>query len=63
MAKYVCVKLVNNTCHEWQEYQTSVDMLAISQNQADAISLVLILVFVGAFKFRAIANIILRRRY
>lgn len=63
MAKYVCVKLVNNICHEWQEYQTSVDMLAISQNQADAISLVLILVFVGAFKFRAIANIILRRRY
>ena len=63
MAKYVCVELVNNTCHQWQEYSNSIDMLAITQSQANAISLGLVLVFVVSFKFRAIANIILRRRY
>lgn len=63
MAKYVCVELVNNTCQKWQEYSNSIDMLAITQDQATAISLALLLVFVAGYKFRAIANIILGRRY
>lgn len=63
MAKYVCVELVGNTCHKWQEYSNSIDMLAITQEQANLICLLLILVFVSAFKFRAVANIILGRRY
>lgn len=63
MAKYVCVELVNNTCQEWQEYSNSIDMLSITQAQANLICLCLILVFVSGYHFRAIANLILGRRY
>jgi len=63
MAKYVCVELVENTCQQWQEYSNSIDMLAITQEQANLICLCLILVFVSGFHFRAITNLILGRRY
>lgn len=63
MAKYVCVELVDGTCQKWQEYSNSLDMLAITETQADLITWGVILMFIGGYKFRAIVNIILQRRY
>lgn len=63
MAKYVCVKPVRGSCAEWQEYSNSIDMLAITQAQANLICLCLILVFVSGYHFRAITNLLLGRRY
>lgn len=63
MAKYVCVELVDNSCQQWQEYSNSLDMLAITEAQADLITWAIILVFITGYKFRAVINIILGRKY
>lgn len=69
MPKYVCTELsdadVDGTqiCMVWTEYSNSLDMLAITEADADLISTSLILVIFGAWTFRQIHNVILRRRY
>lgn len=69
MPKYVCLELstpdVNGVqnCMVWTEYVNSLDMLAITKADADLISTSLLLVIFGAWAFRQIHNVILRRRY
>lgn len=70
MANYVCSELetVRNIyggydCKHWLEYQTSVDMLAITEQQADMILVSSLVVVFTAWIFRQVLNLILRRRY
>lgn len=69
MANYVCTELsspdVNGfqNCVAWTEYVNSLDMLAITQSQANMISTALLTVIFGAWAIRQIQNVILRRRY
>lgn len=69
MPKYVCTELSNadvngmQNCMVWTEYVNSLDMLAITKADADLISTSLMLVIFGAWTFRQIHNVILRRRY
>lgn len=69
MPKYVCSELSNadangiQNCMVWTEYVNSLDMLAITKADADLISTSLMLVIFGAWTFRQIHNVILRRRY
>lgn len=69
MPKYVCSELsspdVNGFqhCLAWLEYSSSLDMLAITQSQADQISTALLTVIIGAWAIRQVHNAILRRRY
>lgn len=69
MANYVCTELstpdVNGfqNCVVWIEYVNSLDMLAITQAEANMISTSLLLVIFGAWAIRQIHNVILRRRY
>lgn len=69
MPKYVCTELSNadvdgiQTCMVWSEYVNSIDMIAITKNEADLISGALLLLIFGAWTFRQVHNVILRRRY
>lgn len=63
MANYVCTKLVENVCQSWSEYQTSIDMLAITSQQRDSIIVSSLVVVFTAWAYRQVMNMLLRRRY
>lgn len=69
MPKYVCSELSNadvdgtQHCMVWTEYVNTLDMLAITEAQADLISTSLLLVIFSTWTIRQIHNVILRRRY
>ncbi len=69
MSNYVCSELSNadvngkQICMVWSENVGSLDSLAITKDDADAISTSLLLIIFGAWTFRQIHNVILRRRY
>ena len=63
MDKYVCIQLVDNVCQQWQAYQTSMDMLAITGQQRDEILLSILALWFGAYIIRQVLNVVLRRRY
>lgn len=70
MAKYVCKELSNTNvftgrqdCVQWVEYQTSIDMLAITGQQRDVISTSMLLVIFGAWVWKQALVIIQGRRY
>lgn len=63
MDKYVCIQLVDNVCQQWQAYQTSIDMLAITQSERDIIIASTLVLWFAAYGIRQVMNIILRRRY
>lgn len=63
MANYVCTQLVNNVCQSWAEYQTSLDMLAITTQQRDSILTATLVVIFTAWSYRQVLNMLLRRRY
>ena len=63
MEKYVCIQLVDNVCHQWQAYQTSIDMLAITQSERDIIITSTLVLWFAAYAIRQVMNVILRRRY
>lgn len=69
MPNYVCSELSNadvngnQICMVWSENASSLDSLAITKDDADAISTSLLLIIFLAWTFRQIHNVILRRRY
>jgi hypothetical protein len=64
MANYVCKQLVDNTCTTWVEISPSFwEHLAITSEQADQIIFSLLIVFVTAFGYRQVTNVILQRKY
>lgn len=63
MANYVCAEPVGQLCNKWVEYQTSIDMLAITTQQRDEIIVASLVVIFTAWGYRQILNMLLRRRY
>lgn len=63
MANYVCTQVVDNVCQQWAEYQTSIDMLAITTQQRDSIIVATLVVIFTAWSYRQVLNMLLRRRY
>lgn len=63
MDKYVCVQLVDNVCQQWQAYQTSVDMLAITAHERNLILGAMLVLWFSAYGIRQVLNVVLRRRY
>jgi len=69
MPNYVCTELSNadvnglQNCMVFTEYVSPLEMLMITKADADLISTSLLLVIFGAWTFRQIHNVILRRRY
>lgn len=68
MANYVCSELSpmiegHQTCLSWVEYQSSVDMLAITGDQRDMILLASLTVIFSTWCIRQVINVILQRRY
>ena len=63
MDKYVCVQLVDNVCQQWQAYQTSIDMLAITAQERDLILASTLVLWFMAYGIRQVMNVVLRRRY
>ena len=63
MDKYVCTQLVHNVCRQWQAYQTSADMLAITGSERDIIIASTLVLWFAAYAIRQVMNVILRRRY
>lgn len=63
MANYVCSKLVLNVCHQWVEVQSSTSLLAITEQQRDAIIISSLIAIFTAWGIRQVLNMIYRRRY
>lgn len=69
MPKYVCTELSSpsveglQNCLVWSEYVNSLDMLAITQSDANMISTSILFVIFATWAIRQVHNVILRRRY